>query len=168
MMSNAQYIRDLDVNAALDGEIRDLLCCCFGAGFKKRRYAQEQPAHRWLMRSDEGTLVGHVAAHDKAVTTSLGARLRILGISEAATHPDHRNRGYLRRLLASSHEWGAVHGFGYSVLFGYPRFYTSSGYHEISNLFDEQGNDLYTDVMATALGPQPWPLEICCLGGQRF
>lgn len=164
-----QYIRDSDVDAALDFEIRNLFCECFGEGlFRIQRYATEMPAHRWLVRSDDGKLIGHVAAHEKAVFIE-HEEVRVLGIAEACVHPDHRRGGKLRQMMTAVHEWAIGKDFTYSVLFGHAIMYASSGYMPALNVWNASETENYSEVMVKALGDEPWPHEKkVYLQGPRF
>lgn len=164
-----QYILDSDVDAALDLEIRNLLCECFGEGlFRTQRYATEKPAHRWLVRADDGKLIGHVAAHKKTIIIDNWA-IPILGIAEACVHPDHRRGGKLRQMMTAVHEWATDKDFAYSVLFGHAIMYASSGYMPALNLWNASETENYAEVMVKALGDAPWPHEKrVYLQGPRF
>lgn len=169
------YTRDADIDAALDLEIRDLLCTCFGEGlFRTQRYATEMPTHRWLLRADDGKLIGHVAAHEKAVfvaheEVSMLEEVHVLGVAEACVHPDHRRGGKLRQMMTAVHEWTAGKDFTFSVLFGHWIMYASSGYMPALNLWNASGDENYSEVMVEVLGDDPWPHEKrVYLQGPRF
>ena len=164
-----QYIRDSYVDPALDLEIRNLLCECFGEGlFRTQRYAAEMPAHRWLLRSGDGKLIGHIAAHEKAVFIE-HEEVRILGVAEVCVHPDHRRGGKLRQMLAQVHEWATGKELVYSVLFGHFVMYASSGYMPAQNLWSASGDENYSEVMVKALRDEAWPHEKqVYLQGPRF
>lgn len=172
MITEVQYVRDSDVDTSLDLEIRNLLCECFGEGlFRTQRYASEMPAARWLLRSDDGKLIGHVAAHiNKAIMVEGEQWMRpIIGIAEACVHPDHRRGGKLRQMLAQVHEWAYHPRFEYSVLFGHWPIYASGGYMPALNLWTASGDEKYSEVMVKALGDEPWPHEKkVYLQGTRF
>lgn len=144
----------------MDDEIRTLLCACFGqeTAFKDRRYAREMPAHRWLLRANDGILIGHVAAHEKSIVLdhALG-QFPVIGIAEACTHPDYRLQGNLRKMLERVHKWAGAMGFEFAVLFGHRAIYVSSGYIPAMNLWAESGNERYSEVMVAQLGSRTWP-----------
>lgn len=159
------YLKDADVDSDLDTRLRYLLSECFDGVFRSQRFASEQPAHRWLM-TDGHNLVAHVAAHEKTVSCIQGV-FCVLGISEACVSSAYRRQGRLSLLLKEAHDFGAKHEFDFALLFGYARFYTSSGYHPVSNLCDENG-EAYHDVMYASLNGQTWPQERVRLDGLRF
>ncbi|AHF92249.1 aminoglycoside 2'-N-acetyltransferase [Opitutaceae bacterium TAV5] len=132
------YIADSAVDAALDLALRELLSACFTKPqdhvFKTRRYFNEPPAHRWLIRDATGTPVAHLAAHEKQLFTDDGRTLRIGGIAEVCVRPDHQGRGYVKPLIAAAHRRMGAGGFAFSVLSGNERYYASSGYRPVNNL----------------------------------
>ncbi len=64
-----EYVADASVDPALDVALRRLLCTCFPKTpvFRDRRYYNEPPAHRWLIRGSDGDPVAHVAVHEKLI-----------------------------------------------------------------------------------------------------
>jgi predicted acetyltransferase len=129
-----EYVREPDVSSALDRELIELISGCFdqphNAFFKTRRYAQEMPLHRYLLRS-EGQLVAHLAVHEKMITVA-GAELLIGGIAEVCVRASARGRGYLRPLLDRAHRDLLERGIEFAFLFGDSNIYGSSGYRQIS------------------------------------
>ena len=49
-------------------------------------------------------------------------------------HPDYRGRGYVRSMLDCVHAWLSHESVPFSVLFGNPKIYGSSGYVLAENL----------------------------------
>lgn len=162
------YLRDADVDDALDRELRALLSTCFTKPqdhvFRERRYFNTPPAHRWIIRDEAtGLLVAHLAVHDRVVMTDNGDR-PAGGIAEVCVHPTHQGRGYLRRLVATAHDWMTANGYAYSVLYGEPRYYASSGYVSAPNLeIDVRGEDgspvrgPVGGALVAPLAATPWP-----------
>lgn len=169
------YLPDAAVDAALDRELRALLSTCFtkpeDVVFRERRYFKEPPAHRWLLREEGGRLAAHVAVHEKMVEVA-GRGWPIGGIAEVCVHPDQRGRGHVRALLAAIHPWLVARGIPFSVLFGDPRIYTSSGYAAVSNLFLRASASAAwapaPGVMARPLLAEPWPAGEVRLAGPAF
>lgn len=169
------YIADADVDAKLDAELRALLCACFtkpqDVVFRERRYFKEPPGHRWLIRDEDGLLAAHVAVHEKMV--ELGGWGRpIGGIAEVCVHPDRRGHGHVRTLLADIHAWLTAREVPFAVLFGDPRFYASSGYVSVSNLFLRADPSAAwapaTGAMVKPLLAEPWPAGEVHLSGPAF
>jgi predicted N-acetyltransferase YhbS len=129
-----EYVREPDVSPALDRELRELISGCFNqphaAFFKERRYAQEMPLHRYLLRSAAGRLVAHVAVHEKVVTVG-EAEVRVGGIAEVCVHESARGRGHVRTLLEQAHHGLVERGIEFALLFGDSEIYASSGYRAI-------------------------------------
>lgn len=161
------YVADAAVDAALDRELRDLLSTCFTQAqdhvFKERRYFNEPPAHRWVIRDDLGAIVAHIAVHDKQLFAGQGRVFRTGGLAEVCVHPSHQGRGYVKLLVAAAHDWMKAQGFVFCVLFGKPRYYASSGYLPVDNLFQD-GKDAAGAIMrakasgalVVALSAQAW------------
>lgn len=169
------YTPDAAVDAALDRELRDLLCACFtkpqDVVFRERRFFREPPQHRWLVRDGRGALVAHAAVHDKTAS-SAGATYRLGGVAEVCVHPEHRGHGLARGLLAEIHAWLAARQVPFAVLFGNPKVYTSSGYVVVGNLrvrSPETGAwESAQGAMVHMLGIHEWPAGPVDLVGPRF
>ncbi len=133
--SRIEYVREPAVSPALDRELIELISGCFyqphDAFFKERRYAQELPLHRYLMRSAEGRLVAHLAVHDKVVSVA-GVDVRVGGMAEVCVHESARGRGYVRQLLEQAHQGLVDSGVEFAFLFGDSHVYASSGYGPVS------------------------------------
>lgn len=179
MPSNIRYIADADVDQELDLELRRLLSTCFTKPqdevFKHRRYFHEPPAHRWLLRSEEGTLIAHLAMHERTLTDA-GHHYLVGGMAEVCVHPAHRGRGHAKALVEQAHQWMREHGYTFSALFGDPRYYASSGYVAATNLFcdmpDEDGHLTPArphGALVAQLTSVPWPQsDIAYLPGGSF
>jgi aminoglycoside 2'-N-acetyltransferase I len=173
-----EYAREPDVSPELDRELRELISSCFdqphNAFFRERRYAQEMPAHRFMLRREDGPLVAHLAVHDKLI--SVAAReLPIGGVAEVCVHQSARGQGHLRRLLAHAHEQLAVRGIEYTLLLGEPAVYASSGYQPIGvtiRRFDPKTQSFEHGKLAVALykslTKKPWPAGPVDLRGPLF
>lgn len=160
------YIRDAQVDDALDAELRALLTRCFGKSFEHKRYEHEMPPHRLLVR-DEGALAAHVAVHEK-VLKSDGAALPFLGIAEVCVALSYRGRGLVREMIRELE--AHFEGFPFAILLGDPRVYGSSGYKTVGNVhfpFEKTGQP-NTGVMVKALGSQSWPLDEVTIEGPPF
>lgn len=168
-----RYLPANSVDAALDRELRALLSTCFTGPqdfvFKHQRYFHEPYNHRWVTRNEQGAIVAHIGVHDKTVEAD-GQVYRIGGIGDVCVHPDYRGKGYVGLMLAPICEWLAQHGFVFSVLFGNPRVYGSSGYVAVDNVFaDSEGEGRkQIPAMAVALTDIPWPVSDVYLPGILF
>lgn len=173
MEPKVTYLSDVDVDAALDKEIRDLLTACFtkpqDVVFKTRRYFREPYPHRWIIRDANGRMVAHVGLHEKMVV-SAGRTYRIGGIAEVCVHPQVRGRGYVRHMLRLIDEWQVRQGLVFSMLFGDPKVYGSSGYREVGNLVygGEEQSWTPVPVMVKVLSKFPWPADQVKLYGLKF
>ena len=176
-MTQPEYIADASVDADMDEKIRTLLTMCFtgpqDAVFKTRRYFNDPYPHRWIIRDGRGGLAAHVGVHERRVVAE-GKPLRIIGIAEVCVRPDHRGRGHVRAILCEIHAWAARQGFEFSVLFGMPEVYRSSGYKCVENLFlDVRERDgriapKQTPAMVRELAQAPWPSAEVYLDGAIF
>ncbi len=176
-MTGPEYLADASVDAAMDEKIRALLTTCFtgpqDAVFQTRRYFHDPYPHRWIVRDERGNLAAHVGVHERRVVAD-GKPRRIVGIAEVSVHPDHRGRGHVRAILREVHAWAARQGFEFSVLFGNPEVYGSSGYTSVGNLFvgfpgpDGQIAPKQTPAMVRPLAQAPWPKGDVLLEGAIF
>jgi len=167
------YLADDEIDDAGDAELRRLLTSCFtkpeDAVFKARRYWREPYDHRWVIRDGKGEPVAHVGVHEKSIEAE-GRAFRIGGICEVCVHPEFRGRGYVRLILERVHAWLSDNGFLFSVLFGDPRVYGSSGYVEVDNLQLNEDGTRWKPVkaMAKAMLDTPWPKGDVRLVGLKF
>jgi predicted N-acetyltransferase YhbS len=173
-----EYAREPDVSAELDRELRALISGCFdqprNAFFRERRYAQEMPAHRFMLRREDGPLVGHIAVHEKLISVA-GAELQIGGLAEVCVQLSERGQGHFRRLLTHSHEQLAARGIEHTLLLGEPALYASGGYRPLcANIrrFDPKTQSFEDGKLATALykslTEKPWPAGPVDLRGPLF
>lgn len=173
MKPQVEYLPDKTVDNALDLEIRGLLTACFtkpeDVVFQDRRYFREPYPHRWVIREENNAIVAHIGVHDKEVETG-DDRHRIGGIAEVCVHPDYRGKGYVRMMLTRIHSWLSEHGFVFTVLFGNPQVYASSGYVQVSNLIHGGGEEGWKPVKAMVrdLSETPWPGGDVRLRGPTF
>ena len=162
-----QYLRDADVDAALDGEIRGLLSTCFTKPgdevFRERRYFHTPMHHRWLIRDAAGKMISHLAVRDTTIGTTAG-ELRIGLVGEVCVHPAWRGRKLVTRLLSAAHVWLGAEGFQFTLLCGNPAVYGGSGYGCVTNPFrywDPTAQQWQTKEMARtmvkSLTSQIWP-----------
>jgi len=147
-----EYLPDSAVNADDDQQIRDLLMKCFTiedtALLQTQRWFYESPAHRWVIRDERGVIVAHMAAHAKRVVCE-GASWPIGGIADVCVHPEHRGRGHVRAIAREIHEFLRTHGFVFSVLFGSPKVYGSSGYVSVKNIWMEEDLPKWLPCLST-------------------
>jgi len=174
MKPEIDYISDDDVDDALDRELRDLLMTCFTkpvdvAVFRQRRYCQEPVPHRWFISDEHGSIVAHIGVHEKTVEAG-GQIYRIGGIAEVCVHPDYRRRGYVRMMLVRIHEWLGQGEFTFSVLFGRPEVYGSSGYVQVGNLIHGGAKEGWKQAtaMVKEISATPWPPGKVYLPGPMF
>lgn len=169
------YRSDLELTSEEDRRLRTLLVSCFSYNpiFWFRRYYLERPAHRWMARNAAHEIVGHVAVHDKVLGSSDGD-IRIGGVAEVCVAPSHRGLGILKGMLRVVHEWMAERDYPFSMLYGQPRIYTSSGYATIENEVRASNSPLRWFVprrgrpMVKALGALAWPKGRIDLRGPTF
>lgn len=168
------YLPDATVDDALDRELRALLTTCFtkpqDTVFQTQRYFREPYPHRWIVRDEHARMAAHIGVHEKSVESE-GQRYPIAGIAEVCVHPEHRQRGYVKAMLAHIHPWLSRHAFVFGMLFGKPAVYASSGYVSVDNLYhDADSGDERKQVkaMIKALSETPWPEAEAYLRGPKF
>jgi predicted acetyltransferase len=131
-----EYVREPAVSEALNRELIELISGCFtqphDAFFRERRYAQEMPLHRYLLRSAEGRLMAHLAVHEKVLAVA-ETDVNVGGLAEVCVHASERRRGHVRRLLEHAHHALRELGIPFAFLFGDARIYGSSGYQPITD-----------------------------------
>jgi predicted acetyltransferase len=173
-----EYVREPDVGAELDRELIELISGCFdqphNAFFRERRYAQEMPLHRYLVRSNAGALVAHLAVHEKVVGVA-DTDVAIGGMAEVCVHQSERGQGHVRRLLERAHQGLRERGIGFAFLFGDSRIYGSSGYRPImatirrlnseTGLFEVAHSPF---ALVRPLGDRSWPDGPVDLRGPLF
>ena len=160
---------DGSVDGVLDLEIRRFLQICFPeeAKFTNRRYYNEKPHMRWLIRSG-GTLVAHIAGHSKTFQTC-SRPVRFCGISEVGVVPDYRGCGYLSKLLNALEGYYAKQSYPFSILLGPAKIYTRYGYRSVDNIyFPDQSKDCAEFAMCKSLGSEDWPTDSISIAGPHF
>ena len=173
-----EYAREPDVSSQLDRELRELISDCFDqphdAFFRERRYAQEMPMHRFMLRSEGGSLVAHLAVHEKRIAVA-GTELQVGGMAEACVHRSQRRQGHLRRLLQHAHEQLVERGIAYALLLGDPALYASSGYLPLDasvRRFNHNTQGFEDSELPAALykplTERPWPPGPVDLRGPLF
>ncbi len=173
-----EYTREPDVSAVLDRELRELLGGCFNqpwqAFFRERRYAQEMPLHRYLLRAPDGRLVAHAAVHEKRIRVG-GAELMTGGVAEVCVHASRRGLGLVRHLLERAHSGLVERGIKHALLFGEAAIYASLGYRgldveirrlDVGTQAHETGK--MADLLHLALTDEPWPAGAIDLLGPLF
>lgn len=173
MEPSVTYISDVGVDAMQDREIKGLLTTCFtkpeDVVFQTRRYFKEPYPHRWVILNAKGDLAAHIGLHEKMVESG-GLTYRIGGIAEVCVHPEARGKGYVRIMLREIDAWQAQQGFAFSMLFGDPNVYGSSGYVEVGNLVYGGEDEGWTPAtgMIKPLALTPWPTGVVKLYGLKF
>ena len=158
-----------------DRRLRRLLVSCFAYNpyFRFRRFHLERPAHHWLARNASGQFVAHGAVHEKALGTAHG-EIRVGGVADVCVAADHRGRGILKTMLTTIHDWMAAREMPFSMLFGQPRIYASSGYAVIGNELRASNSIARRWIptkgkpMVKALAGVPWPTCSIDLRGPTF
>ena len=166
---------DAEISGTEDHELRRLLLASFPyeTALLGRRYIREAPAHRWLVRSGTGELIGHTAAHDKVISIG-GREVRVGGIAEVCVAHHFRSRGLMRKMLAEAHGWMRREGIPFAMLFGQPKVYASSGYAVIENPIQaesaliHQWNPFKGKPMVRAIAAAAWPGGAVDLRGPTF
>jgi len=178
MTPPVEYLAEKQVTSEDDRRLRAILSTCYGGAgnemFSYRRYWQEPPQHRWIMRAADRSIVSHLAVHDKVIGTENGD-LRIGGVALVCTAVDYRRQGYAKKLLWVAHEWMMDAEIPFSLLFAVTDIYKSSGYRSISNpirFWDWREKKTVVRVIPSAmvipLAVCPWPDGLIDLRGPDF
>ena len=173
MKTAIEYISDESFDEAMDLELRGLLSTCFlkpqDYVFKERRYFRIPYPHRWVIRNGDEKFIAHIGVHEMEALCDEGD-FPFAGICEVCVHPDYRGRGYVRAMLKEIHEWLVKEEYSFSILFGHPSIYATSGYVEVPNLFlkDEEGGWKHAKGMICELTGKKWPAKDVRLPGGKF
>lgn len=170
-----QYRPDATITLDEDRQLRRLLFACFPHEpvFFTRRYIKRSPAHRWLVLTPWGEIVGHAAIHDKILGTGFG-ELTVGGIAEVCVSSQYRGRGLSKQLMDEMHAWLKARGIPFALLFGQPKVYAASGYVAIDNEIRADNslarhwNPFYAKPLIKRLGNAPWPDGVIDLRGPTF
>jgi hypothetical protein len=169
------YRPDAAITEDEDRRLRRLLVSCFAYNpyFRFRRFHIERPGHHWLARSASGQFVAHAAVHEKVLGTTHG-EIRIGGVADVCVAADYRGLGILKTVLGTIHDWMAARQMPFSMLFGQPRIYTSSGYVLIDNELHASNSNARRWLptkgkpMIKSLAAIPWPNGRIDLRGPTF
>lgn len=173
-----EYVADSAVDESLDRELREILSQSFTAAhdsvFKHRRYFNEPPAHRWIIRAECGALAAHLATHEKAFQIDQES-IPFGGIAEVCVRPEFRGQKLVKRLLTEAHSWLIAQHTPFAALFGSFQYYGSSGYSPVNNVYqevtDEQGHlsrKIAENFLVAHLGTRSWPTGDVLLPGKFF
>lgn len=169
------YRADASLSEEDDRQLRHLLFACFPyeRAFLRRRFLKEQPANRWIVCTEKGEFVAHAALHEKMIGTSAG-ELRIGGVAEICVSAEYRGRGLVKLLFHAMHDWMRERKIDFSMLFGQPKIYASSGYALIGNelradnALARHWNPFCGKPMVCRLSNAPWPSGMIDLRGPTF
>jgi hypothetical protein len=169
------YRPDAAITEDDDRRLRKLLVSCFAYNpyFRFRRFHLERPGHHWLARNGSGQIVAHAAVHEKILGTTRG-EIRVGGIADVCVAADHRGLGLVKTVLDKIHSWMAARETPFSMLFGQPRVYASSGYVVIKNALRASNTvaRLWMPIkgkpMIKSLTDIPWPNCSIDLRGPTF
>ena len=166
---------EMDMTAADEAQIVDLLARCFATDFGGRSYFKTRHHLRLVIR-DGGAIVAHMAVQFRAMR--LGGRLiTVAGLAEVATDAAHRGRGHAAALLqdAIGAAWRAR--ADYFLLFGDAALYAAAGFRAVANpMIHVELDGAVTGavlrqpaevLMVLPLGAQDWDAaaELDLLGG---
>jgi len=174
-ISQVKYIKDQKVTRELDLKLRDSLFKCFPRReiFKHQRYYKEMPQHRWYLE-DKNKIIAHVAVHEKKILNDQKL-IKIGGVAEVFVLPEYRKMGLAKGLLEKAHQWMESNKIPFSMLFGKPKIYKSSGYFVIENeirYFDFHEKKWYSeqipDAMAKLITGKKWPEGKIDIQGPTF
>lgn len=175
MNKEIKFILDKAVDRELNDKIIQILTICFPDQqiFTKQRYYKETPQYRWYIESDS-IIAAHLAIHEKKITIN-SEEIIIGGIAEVCVHPNYRGKGLAKKLLKASEEVIAEKGLKFSVLFGDPNVYSSSGYRQIDNkikyvdhISGKWITENNSDIMIKKIADVEWPEGLVNLNGPTF
>lgn len=162
------YVEESRISPGLDTSLRDLLSLCFNeerhSVFRFRNYAEERPDHRWVVRERSGSVLGHLAMHERKVYFG-GNPHRVGFLSNLCVHPVQRHMGLQERLIAAAHDWMDNQGIEYSLVVGELEDFRTSGYEEVNNIYRAAEGDAETaclipvnGLLASCIVGRPWPV----------
>lgn len=173
IMLAIRYLPDSDVDPSLDQALRNLFSTCFTGPnshvFAKRRYFNDPPLHRWIIRDSDELLIAHTAAHEKVIIFE-DREIPICGVAEVSVHPSYRRKGFVREMIKEVHQFMRSKNLKFSALSGETEIYQSSGYRKINNLVYTNNGKIepFPKAMVFELLNEPWPKEEVYLVGKFF
>ncbi len=163
----ALHVFDKDLDSQAEMALRELLVSCFPheTKFRKQRYNNEIPLHRWFVYAD-GEPVAHLATHEKQFVFE-GQSYTFCGIAEVCVREDHRGQGLVGMLLQQAELRHA--SFHFSILLGDTEVYERYGYTKVSNVyFLSHSPKPNPDAMIKCLRAENWPTGDVFIDGPRF
>jgi hypothetical protein len=105
----------------------------------------------------DGEAVSRLEVIDYAmrVAAAPGAWVKMGGIGNVVTHPQHRGRGYAARLFGATVEWMRGERYAVSVLFGIPNFYYRFGYIPVLPEYELSLSTVAAEGLAGAAAVRP-------------
>ncbi|GAB4318911.1 MAG: hypothetical protein Kow0059_12710 [Candidatus Sumerlaeia bacterium] len=83
---------------------------------------------------DGGRIVAHVSIVEKRMRIGRSV-IRVAGIGDVCTHPDHRMHSYSRLLMEDAIRYMRASGFPLTMLYGIPNYYHKFGYIEAMSAY---------------------------------
>ncbi len=95
--------------------ISKLLGICFSQYPARKTYLSQLPDFRLLWVSDDGALVGHLAAEHRIMNAN-GAPVKVFGVADLCVLPEFRNQGIASALLREVESLGKENRIEFVVL----------------------------------------------------
>lgn len=140
-------IPEREMDSALDGRIRAMLCICFPKACevfaKSRAWHGSAPSWTVIVEEDEGIVCGHLGIVDRVIQVG-GKSLRVAGIQNVCVLPGWRGKGVATRVLEAAVKLMCDRGFDAGLLFcttELTRFYVAGGWRLIEETSVMRTND---------------------------
>lgn len=151
----------------LQQSISKLLRTCFSQYPPHRTYLSQLPDFRLLWLSEEGTLLGHLAAEHRIMNAN-GAPVRVFGVADLCVLPESRKQGIATGLLHAVESLGRENRVEFVVLAAADQsWFARRGYQPVDGNFkwlmihENQSlgiasRRLSQTIMIKPLGDTPW------------
>ena len=128
-----ERLEELRLTAEIETEISVLLDKAFPVDYHGRSFFQNRHHCRFLHRSSDKRLVGHLAIAYRAIHMGK-TRVDIIGIADVAVAKQHQNRGIGSALVSAAIAEGKRAKADFAALFGENPIYTKVGFQPAPNL----------------------------------
>ncbi len=159
-----ERIDEIDLTPADEARINTLLVRAFEEGFDDRSFHQQRHHLRLILRAGDD-IIGHMALCYRSIR--LGEELvRIMGLAEVATDPDHRGKGIASEMMTHAIAAARDSQATYFALFGTQPLYAGRGFVAVPNpvkhtaLYGAWTGEVQVDdrgfLMVMPLRDKPW------------
>ena len=126
-----ERIEEYNLTSEDEGQINTLLVRAFNEDFGDRSYHQQRHHIRFITR-DGDKIIGHMALCYRSIRMG-DALVRVIGLAEVSTDPDHQGRGIASALMAETLKEARASQADFFLLFGVRPMYAGNGFRNVPN-----------------------------------